>query len=160
MANISRTNFTEYYPTYKGVQSRLNSGKLRNKIDALCRQYGLKLQIHTNLIGCFKLVYGKKFPDCLVRGYYVSGKQYKLQGKTALNRCIKSGYWGFISNKKTIHLWYNENCTIEDLVSFFAHEYGHAQLPHLSRKEEEQKAGQYSDVALFAYKIANILLKE
>ena len=94
-------------------------------------------------------------------GFDGDGEEYSFSPETVLKNIKESGCWGFSGNKNSIHVWFDANCDMGDLVHLFAHERGHILRPHKrSDDKEEIKAETYGDTARFAYDVANSLLNQ
>lgn len=76
-----------------------------------------------------------------------------------MNYIIKQGIWGFIHDTN-IHIWYNSEVSLENLIYFFSHELGHITGECENDPiKEEIRVEQYSNVALNAYILAKQIKK-
>lgn len=63
--------------------------------------------------------------------------------------------WGFVDDNKTVHFWMDEQCPLETLLRFIAHETGHLNgKQYKNIDKDEEKAYEFDQVALYAYKRA------
>jgi len=69
--------------------------------------------------------------------------------------------WGWVEYKtKTVHLWIDNDCGMDELVSTIAHEVAHLNKPRFKdKKEEEKKANKYAEVANMAYNFAKTYIE-
>lgn len=81
---------------------------------------------------------------------------YELYPETPIEKMVSHGCWGFtdVSNE-TIHLWKSPSCPLEKVIEVVGHELGHLTGTTLdNRDDEEERAGEYGEVAMNAYRIA------
>jgi hypothetical protein len=113
---------------------------------------------HRTLKECFNL-YGV---DLNEKGWWewsdADGRAHRLSNAQSVKNIRKRGFWGFIDNKNTIHVWIRSRTKMEDAVALLAHEIGHAELPYHRQKLEEQKASKYERVAKMAFMAARELM--
>lgn len=88
-----------------------------------------------------------------------SGKKHRMSYSRSIEKIKEKGYWGFIDNKRTIHVWARTRTPMADVVGLLAHEIGHAQKPYHRTLLEEEKASKYELVAKSAYLAARDLMK-
>ena len=86
---------------------------------------------------------------------YNGGRKFRVNVKKWLNNC-KRKCWGWADYKpKTIHIWIDKECSIEELIGILAHEASHLRQPRYKNKmEEEKKANRAGEDAKFAYQSA------
>jgi len=86
---------------------------------------------------------------------YDGGRKFRVNVKKWLNKC-KRKCWGWADYKpKTIHIWVDIDCPIEDSIEMLAHESAHLRRPRYKNKmEEEKKANRSGEDAKFAYNAA------
>ena len=87
-----------------------------------------------------------------------NGRSHRKSNAQSVESIKHRGYWGFIDNKSTIHVWIKSRTKMEDVVALLAHEMGHAELPYHQPKLEEQKASKYERVARMAFRKARELM--
>lgn len=95
-----------------------------------------------------------------IGGFDGDGVNYTLSVEDMLTSVRKMGCWGFCDNKTCIHVWFAADVDIKDLIRLLAHERGHSLRPFLrDSAAEERKAGKYEEAAVFAFEIAQELIK-
>ena len=99
------------------------------------------------------------------KGYWqwpdADGNKHRSQNGTAIKELKNRSCWGWVENKKIIHVWVGKRATLSDVVSLLSHEIGHLERPfHKNRFSEEQKASKYQRVAVKALKAAQDLLND
>ena len=113
---------------------------------------------HRTLRKCFR-AFGV---DPTQKGWWewtdANGRPHRKSNAQSVESIKHRGYWGFIDNKSTIHVWIKSRTKMEDVVALLAHEMGHAELPYHQPKLEEQKANKYERVARMAFRKARELM--
>lgn len=87
------------------------------------------------------------------------GSEIIMSNSEVLENIKEFGMWGFVGDKKDIHIWI-DNGVIDDinLMAFISHEVGHLQRPHRrDTMAEEMKAEHYSDMARCAHVICKAI---
>lgn len=81
------------------------------------------------------------------------GNEIILSHAETIDNIKEMGVWGFVGDKKDIHIWIDFD-TVDDtnFMSFISHEIGHLQKPYKKDlMEEEMKAEHYSDITSCSY---------
>lgn len=124
----------------------------------------MKIIKHETLMSILKAYF---IPDPIPRSgtwtwYNEKGKKETMPMSSFTKTIAKRGYWGFVLNKKELHIWYNNKCTFKDLLVAIGHELGHLERPFTKPggRLEEIKASKYERIVKLAYKITTDLLKE
>ena len=118
----------------------------------------IKVFVYEKFSECFKQMHGMS--SKMVQ-WYEDGSTKLVQRKNLMRRYRNMGYYGFISWKNEMHLWFDNSCDISDMVGLIAHELGHIERPyHKDRSEEEKKAGKFAAVAKSATTLSVRILQE
>ena len=90
-----------------------------------------------------------------------AGGEHSMSMKEAISKILSdSEVWGWLEDKETLHIWFDENVSSKKLLGVIAHEIGHSCRPfHRYAIKEEQKANMYEMVAGMAFDIMNNLLE-
>lgn len=128
------------------------------------RQKPVKIIVYKTLKECYLSFVGKKAMSDIrdfYWEYYIGGRKKTIE-LSAWLKDKNTTYWGWARySGKEIHLWYNENCTMLDLMRLLAHEKAHLRKPRYKNKRfEEKKAFDVADDAEFAYTMAQKLLEK
>ena len=88
---------------------------------------------------------------------YSDGEVTLKEFKRNLDR---QGIWGFVDEKGIVHYWMKEGVAFDTVLAFIAHETGHLNgKKYKYNEKEENKATTFDGVAVYAYRMANKLLK-
>ena len=93
-------------------------------------------------------------------GFYDGkGNEIVLSNAEVLDNIKTMGMWGFVGDKKDIHVWIDVDIVDDiNLMSFISHEIGHLQRPYKRNDmAEEMKAEHYSDVTRCSYVLFNAI---
>lgn len=119
----------------------------------------VEVHLYKTLADCVSEFIGQDALKCADNHYLVwpTGERRKIK-KFIQNTTITS--WGFaIYSEKSIHLWFSENCSQEDMIKTIAHELAHLRKPRpKNKRQEELKAAMTGRDARKAYQIMNDIL--
>lgn len=80
------------------------------------------------------------------------GKLHHDSWKRSLKDIRELGCWGWVENKKIVHVWISKRASKRMVLWMLTHEMSHIRRPHyLDQREEEMKAGQAGRSAREAY---------
>lgn len=85
------------------------------------------------------------------------GQWHKISVASMIRRIKRERCWGFCVEDQ-IHIWFQQDVSMEELIYLLGHERGHM-FPPTKRDPtmEEEKADTFADTALFAYTMAKRL---
>ena len=89
------------------------------------------------------------------------GERHEEPMQDAVTQIIKNeDVWGWIEDKRWVHIWFGDQCTPDRLLGALAHEFGHGCRPfHRDTFVEETKACKYGSVAMSAYSVMKDLME-
>ena len=98
--------------------------------------------------------------ECTHGGYDGSENEWEFTYSDMVKNIKEMGCYGFANNKEEIHVWFESNVNMWDLIRMLGHEMGHLERPYKrDPMQEEIKADKYGDVAAGAFIIAKQLKK-
>jgi hypothetical protein len=96
-----------------------------------------------------------------VRGQFkwsdADGTVHSQEVQEAIRVIKKRPVWGWVEDKRTLHLFIRKRASFRQVLRLVAHELGHTRRPFHRSVKEEQKAEKYAEVATDALDIAQQL---